>query len=214
MRSKHPNMSQCPRNVGEVVSLKLLTVVSDEKFLAVKYSDDLAIMESIANRDESAMSEIYSRHAGPLTGFVKRCLAHEADADDIVHETMMEVWRRPERYQGRSSLKSWMFAIARFKSYDRNRKSGRTVLTDQEDTRICEDALPSEALAASQDAERVRSAMRLLSESHQRALHLSFFQDMTYKEIAVVEDCPVGTIKTRILHAKRKLMNELGTPSD
>lgn len=214
MRSKHPNTSQCPRDEGEVVSLELLTVVSDEKFLAVKYSDDLAIMERIANRDESAMSEIYSRHAGPLTGFAKRCLAHEADADDIVHETMMEVWRRPERYQGRSSLKSWMFAIARFKSYDRNRKSGRTVLTDQEDTRICEDALPSEALAASQDAERVRSAMRLLSESHQRALHLSFFQDMTYKEIAVVEDCPVGTIKTRILHAKRKLMNELGTPSD
>lgn len=196
------------------MSLNLLTVVSGEKFLTVKYSDDLAIMKRIANRDESAMSEIYSRHSGPLTGFAKRCLAGESDADDIVHETMMEVWRRPERYQGRSSLKSWMFAIARFKSYDRNRKLGRTVLTDMEDTRICEDALPSEALMASQDAERVRSAMKLLSEPHQRALHLSFFQDMTYKEIAAVEDCPVGTIKTRILHAKRKLMNELVALSD
>ncbi|WP_427454427.1 RNA polymerase sigma factor [Litorimonas sp. WD9-15] len=156
------------------------------------------------------MSEIYSRHAGPLTGFAKRCLAHEADADDIVHETMMEVWRRPERFEGRSSLKSWMFAIARFKSYDRNRKSGRTVLSDMEDSRVCEDALPSDALAASQDASRVRAAMNTLSEPHRRALHLSFFEDMTYKEIAEVEGCPVGTIKTRILHAKRKMITVLG----
>lgn len=196
------------------MSVSSMKVVPEEKRLAVKYSDDLALMEKVANRDESAMSEIYSRHSGPLTGFARRCLAHEADADDIVHETMMEVWRRPERYQGRSSLKSWMFAIARFKSYDRNRKSGRTVLTDLEDTRVCDEALPSDVLVVSQDAARVRAAMKCLSQPHQRALHLSFFQDMTYKEIAVVEDCPVGTIKTRILHAKRKLMHELGSISD
>lgn len=190
-----------------MISMKAL---ADEKFQVVKYSDDLVLMKKIAARDESAMSEIYSRHAGPLTGFAKRCLAHEADADDIVHETMMEVWRRPERFEGRSSLKSWMFAIARFKSYDRNRKSGRTVLSDMEDTRVCEDALPSDALAASQDASRVRAAMNTLSEPHRRALHLSFFEDMTYKEIAEVEGCPVGTIKTRILHAKRKMITVLG----
>ncbi len=190
-----------------MISMKVL---ADEKFQVVKYSDDLVLMKKIAARDESAMSEIYSRHAGPLTGFAKRCLAHEADADDIVHETMMEVWRRPERFEGRSSLKSWMFAIARFKSYDRNRKSGRTVLSDMEDSRVCEDALPSDALAASQDASRVRAAMNTLSEPHRRALHLSFFEDMTYKEIAEVEGCPVGTIKTRILHAKRKMITVLG----
>ena len=188
--------------------------VAEEKFLFVKYSEDLAIMKRIANRDESAMSDIYSLYAGPLTGFAKRCLAYESDADDIVHETMMEVWRRPERYEGRSSLKSWMFAIARFKSYDRNRKSSRTVLSDMEDTRVCEDALPSEALAAAQESSRVRAAMSTLSKPHQRALRLSFFEDMTYKEIAEVEGCPVGTIKTRILHAKRKLMTALGQMRD
>ena len=196
------------------MSLNSKKAVVDEKFLVEKYSDDLVLMRRIANREESAMREIYSLHAGPLTGFAKRCLAYESDADDIVHETMMEIWRRPERYQGRSSLKSWMFAIARFKSYDRNRKSGRTILSDMEDTRVCEDALPSEALAASQDASRVRTAMNALSETHQRALHLSFFEDMTYKEIAEVEGCPVGTIKTRILHAKRKMMSLLGHMQD
>ena len=196
------------------MSLNSKKAVVDEKFLVEKYSDDLVLMRRIANREESAMREIYSLHAGPLTGFAKRCLAYESDADDIVHETMMEIWRRPERYQGRSSLKSWMFAIARFKSYDRNRKSGRTILSDMEDTRVCEDALPSEALAASQDASRVRTAMNALSEPHQRALHLSFFEDMTYKEIAEVEGCPVGTIKTRILHAKRKMMSLLGHMQD
>lgn len=196
------------------MSIISMITLPEDKSLAEKYADDLAVMGRISDQDETAMSEIYSLYAGPLTGFVKRCLAHEADADDIVHETMLEIWRRPERYQGRSSLKSWMFAIARFKSYDRNRKSNRTVLTDIEDTRICEDALPSEALVASQDAKRVHKAMQALSKPHQRAIQLSFFEDMTYKDIAEIEGCPVGTIKTRILHAKRKLMHVLAEVQD
>ena len=86
------------------VSLISMITLPEDKSLNEKYSDDLAMMRRISDQDETAMSEIYSLNAGPLKGFVKRCLAHEADADDIVHETMLEIWRRPERYQGRSSL--------------------------------------------------------------------------------------------------------------
>lgn len=166
-------------------------------------------MSRVIARDESAMREIYEAYAGPLTGFAQRCLANGRDADDIVHETMLEVWRRPERYEGRSALKSWIFSIARFKSYDRNRKGQKTVLTDTEIDSVCEEALPSEALIVSQDALRVRTAMTKLSDSHRRVLHLAFFEDMSYNEIANVEACPVGTVKTRILHAKRKLAHFL-----
>jgi len=56
--------------------------------------------------------------------------------------------------------------------------------------------------------------MQALSKPHQRAIQLSFFEDMTYKDIAEIEGCPVGTIKTRILHAKRKLMNVLAEVQD
>ena len=51
--------------------------------------------------------------------------------------------------------------------------------------------------------------METLSPPHRRAIHLAFFEDMGYSEIARIEDCPVGTIKTRILHAKKLLMREV-----
>jgi len=54
-------------------------------------------------------------------------LADPHAASDIVHETMMIVWKRSDRYQGRSSLKSWIFSIAKNKAIDLNRKSSRMV---------------------------------------------------------------------------------------
>ena len=51
--------------------------------------------------------------------------------------------------------------------------------------------------------------MKKLSENHQRVLHLAFFEDLKYEEIAEIEDCPVGTVKTRIMHAKKKLLHIL-----
>jgi len=103
------------------------------------------------------------------------------EASDIVHETMLEVWRRADRFQGRSSLKSWMFSIARNKSIDKNRKLSRLSYTDD---------VPEMA-------------------AHRRMIHLAFYEDLSYREIAEIEGCPIGTVKTRILHAKKLLMRKL-----
>jgi len=77
------------------------------------------------------MKQLYELHSGPLFHFVKNWLANPHEASDIVHETMLEVWKRAERFQGRSSLKSWIYSIARNKSIDKNRKSSRLSYTDE-----------------------------------------------------------------------------------
>ena len=66
-----------------------------------------------------------------------------------------------------------------------------------------------DVLAISQEANTVREAVAQLKPEHRRAIHLSFFEDLTYKEIAEIEGCPEGTIKTRILYAKRNLQHIL-----
>jgi len=155
------------------------------------------------------MKEIYDLHSRPLFHFVKSWLSDTHEALDIVHETMLEVWNRAERYQGRSSAKSWIFSIARFKAIDKNRKRSRMVYTDVEPEILDESADPFDSLLISQDSEHIRACVNKLSEAHKRVIHLAFYQDMSYKEIAKIEDCPAGTIKTRVLHAKNLLRRAL-----
>lgn len=163
------------------------------------------LIAGIVNGNKGAMNEIYKSYAPNLSGFVRLYLSDPNDVADIVHDTMLEVWRKADRFEGRSSLKTWIFSIAKNKSIDRNRKYGRISYTDIpieiEDENLDAAAL----LTLIQEASIVRDAVQQLKPDHRRAIHLSFFEDLTYKEIAEIEGCPEGTIKTRILYAKRSL---------
>ena len=175
---------------------------------------ELKLAAQISSGDQRAMKQVYEAYSGPLQNFVKSWLADPHEAADIVHETMLEVWRRADRFQGRSSLKSWIFSIARYKAIDKNRKGSRMTYTDIEPEIEDDGISPSDALAASQQSEQILESIKTLSDAHQRVIHLAFYADMSYKEIAEIEDCPVGTVKTRILHAKKLLMRSLKNNHD
>ena len=170
---------------------------------------DLALAARIAGGDEAALADLYNQYSGPLTGFVSHWLGDPNDASDIVHETFIDVWRKADRFAGRASLKSWIYTIARNKAVDRNRRAVRTVYTDTPPEMIDTGADASVSLEALDDASAVRAAMDTLKPAHRAAIHLAFFEDLSYKEIAEIEGCPVGTVKTRVLHAKRLLMHAL-----
>jgi len=167
------------------------------------------LIAGVVNGNKESMNEIYKTYAPALNGFVRLFLADSNDVADIIHDTMLEVWRKADRFEGRSSLKTWIFSIAKNKSIDRNRKYTRIHYTD-ETTDIEDEALnAADVLAVSQEAKTVREAIAQLKPDHRRAIHLSFFEDLTYREIAEIEGCPEGTIKTRILYAKRSLQHIL-----
>jgi RNA polymerase sigma-70 factor (ECF subfamily) len=186
-------------------------VISDgqiDKELSLRAMEQ-SISDQIAAGDQTAMKQVYELHSGPLFHFVKNWLADPHEASDIVHETMLEVWRKADRFQGRSSFKSWIFSIARNKSIDRNRKSSRMSHADDVPEMMDNDITPIEALELSQDADLLKGCISRLSETHRRMIHLAFYQDLSYKEISEIEGCPIGTVKTRILHAKKLLMRDL-----
>ncbi|MEM7664014.1 MAG: sigma-70 family RNA polymerase sigma factor [Pseudomonadota bacterium] len=168
---------------------------------------DKRVLEKVAQGDKSAMRILYDRHAPGLRRFVENWIANKNDAADVVHETMLDVWRSAGRFEGRSAVKSWMYSIARNKAVDRNRRGARTVL-DEPDVETPDDAPnPEEVMQSFQDAARVRACVEKLSGPHKTAIQLAFFEDLSYKEVAEIENCPVGTIKTRIMHAKKLLMH-------
>ena len=174
---------------------------------------DKKLLADIAKGDRTALKGIYDRYADGVRIFAQGWLSDPFEAADIMHETMMEVWRSADRFAGRSSVKTWIFSIARNKSIDRNRKAGRGVNQEPDTTIADETPDPEATTAAFQDAQRVRACIDTLSPSHQSAIHLAFFQEMSYPEIAALENVPVGTVKTRIMHAKKLLMRCLGEQS-
>jgi len=182
---------------------------SDPIIIPLSRQADLARMAKVATGDRLVMKSVFEEFSGPLNSFVRNWLANPHDAADVVSEVMIEVWKNAARYEGRSALKSWIFSIARNKSIDQNRKGSRISYTDKvpESVDLSRDAL--EVVAASQDAGVLKKAMATLSLPHRRVIHLSFFEDLTYVQIAEIEGCPVGTVKTRILHAKKLLMREV-----
>jgi len=180
-----------------------------DPIIPVTRQADLARMAKVASGDRVVMKSIFEEFSGPLSSFVKNWLANPHDAADVVSEVMIEVWKNAARYEGRAALKSWIFSIARNKSIDVNRKGSRISYTDQipESPDLARDAV--ETIAANQNSEVLKLAMTKLSLPHRRAIHLAFFEDMTYSQISDIENCPVGTIKTRVLHAKKLLMREI-----
>jgi len=202
------NDTKAPRSTGPIFS-----VIKGGKSETKKVSRnaDLSLVHKIAAGDHSAMKQVYQLHSGPLFHFVKNWLADPHEASDIVHETMLEVWKRADRFQGRSSLKSWIFSIARNKSIDKNRKSSRLSYTDEMPEMADDGFNPMEAMEVSQDAAILKACIANLSETHRRMIHLAFYEDLSYREISDIEKCPIGTVKTRILHAKKLLMRDLAS---
>ncbi len=170
-------------------------------------SVDVILLSRIANGEQQAMKTFYDRHSGAIYQFAKSWLSDPHEASDIMHETMLSVWRSAGHFEQRSQVKSWIFSIARNKAIDRNRKSARVKYTDV-DVEIPDDTPDAQEMVnAMQNAKQLRECISKLSDTHRSVIHLAFFEDLPYSEIAEIEGCPLGTIKTRILHAKRLLMH-------
>ena len=125
---------------------------------------------------------------------------------DILHEVFLEIWKNAARFEGRSTVKTWMFGIAYRKVMDVFRKSAKVHVTDEFPDQEDDAPAGEECLLAAQEAEHVRHCLSELKPQHRGAIELAFFEDMSYREISEVTDVPEGTVKTRVFHAKQLLL--------
>ena len=173
--------------------------------------DGEALLRRIAAGEEAAMGEFYRTYENSLYRFILSRMNDPFEAADILNEVMLEVWRGAGRFQGRSAVKSWIFGIARHKTLDRlrsrQRNAARAGEEPSEDIPDTEAVDPAEAIAATQHAEFVKHCLERMSAAHREVLHLTFFEDLTYGQIAEIAGCPEGTVKTRMFHAKRAMQH-------
>lgn len=156
------------------------------------------------------MRALYERHAGALHAYLAGKCGDEALAADVVQDAMLDVWRKAGGFRGQSTVKTWIFAIARNKLVDRYRASARHSFVEDPPEVEDEAPNPEAAAAAASDAARLRGCLEGLKEAHRTAIRLAFFDDLSHEEIGEIEGVPVGTVKSRIHHAKQLLMRCLG----
>lgn len=168
--------------------------------------DDIDLVKQIGSGDKRAMHALYLRYNEAVYAFVASRSGNSDLASDCVHDTMLDVWRSASSFAGKSSVKTWLFSIARNKLVDALRKRGK--LSYVEEVPEHEDTAPNPEAAAIAAAEsaRLHRCLEGLSGPQQAAIRLAFLEDLSYPEVAEVEAVPVGTIKTRIYHAKQALM--------
>ncbi|MBJ7440110.1 MAG: sigma-70 family RNA polymerase sigma factor [Sphingopyxis sp.] len=167
-------------------------------------------LAAIASGDRAAMKQLYDDHYAGLVRFVEGRVNGRIEAADVVHETFIDVWRHAARFEGRSSVKTWIYSIARNKSLDKLRRVGREEQLGDDFDAPDLDADVEAAAEAAHDAQKVRECVAKLGQAHRRMIELAFFEDLSYAEISQIEDIAEGTVKTRIFHAKRLLMHCLG----
>lgn len=168
--------------------------------------DDIELIKQVGLADKRAMHVFYQRYNDAVYAFALSRAGNSELASDCVHDTMLDVWRTAARFSGKSSVKTWLFAIARNKLVDALRRRGK--LSFVETLPETEDTAPTPEAAAIAAAEKARlhHCIAGLSGPQHSAIRLAFLEDMSYPEIAEIENTPVGTIKTRIHHAKQALM--------
>jgi len=169
---------------------------------------DEPLLRRIAAGDSRALRSLYDRHASTALALACRILRARSEAEEIVQEAFIEVWRRAATFDGRrGSASSFVIAICRSRALDRLRSRGSAERAVAASAREEPEPppLPIESAVQRQDRERVQRALSALPAEQRIAIELSYFAGLTQREIAERLGEPLGTVKTRVRLALEKL---------
>ncbi len=142
-------------------------------------------------------------------GVALRVLRERADAEEVLQETFIEVWRRAREYApSRGSVEAWLLTIARTRAIDRLRSRaarGRMAEAVSAEPAQAGPKLPDMLSATAEDAMRVQAALCALPVEQRMALELAYWEGLSQTEIATRTGQPLGTVKTRVRLALLKL---------
>jgi RNA polymerase sigma factor (sigma-70 family) len=170
--------------------------------------DDVRLLERIAQRDLPAFETLYRSYHPRLTRFLTSLLRRPHLVEEALNDTMMVVWKRPEKFNGASKVSTWIFAIA-YRTALKARSRLDEPVEDRDDLQPVDHSDPERDLGQRQVRSVLMTAMGKLSAEHRAVLDLTHFHDVGCREIAEILDCPVGTVKTRMHHARRYLKDML-----
>jgi RNA polymerase sigma-70 factor, ECF subfamily len=161
---------------------------------------DNELLERVQRRNRQAFTELYRRFQPRLLAYLNRMLASMAIADEIVDDVMFVVWKDAGKFRGESAVSSWIFGIAYRQAMSALRSEARFQRPLDRSADVGKLVAPPP-----RDLDLLGAGLAELSADHRQVIVLTYFCGCSYEEIAEIAGCPVGTVKTRMFHARRRL---------
>jgi RNA polymerase sigma-70 factor (ECF subfamily) len=182
--------------------------------LTMQSTSDAVLIARIANGDRLAMQVLFARHHVSVYRFVLRLIRNAATAEDLISEVFLDIWRQAGKFEGRSSVSTWMLSIARFKALSTLRRREDEALDEKTAGQIEDQTDDPEVVLAKKDKAAVlRLALNKLSIEHREVMDLVYYHEKSVAEVAAIVGIPEATVKTRMFYARKRLseiLNESG----
>lgn len=175
-------------------------------------ADERELVAAIGRGDRVALAALYDRYAGLMLGVARRMLGGAREAEDLVHDVFLEVWKRAATFDPeRGSVRTWILMRLRSRALDRAKSAAVTRVVSVEPSRLGRAPAPADEGPAP-DHRIVRAAVAALSVEQRSVLELAYYEGLTCVEIAERLAIPVGTVKSRTAAAMTRLRAALGAP--
>ncbi|AVO43812.1 sigma-70 family RNA polymerase sigma factor [Phreatobacter cathodiphilus] len=167
---------------------------------------DQDLILRVAKGDRLAFRALYARHNVRVFRFILRFIKDEGQAEDLIGEVFLDVWRQADRFEGRSSVSTWILGMARFKALSSLRKTTEAELDEEQAAAIADDADTPETVSQKLDkAKAIRRCIDQLSPEHREIVDLVYYQEKSISEVAEIVGIPENTVKTRMFYARKRL---------
>jgi RNA polymerase sigma-70 factor (ECF subfamily) len=169
-------------------------------------SSDERLIQGIAGGDQLAMRALFARHQTRLFRFLVRIVRDQTAAEDLLSDVFLDVWRKANQFEGRSSVSTWLLAIGRLKALSALRRRSDVVLNDEMASTIADPAdNPETVLGKKNDSEVLRQCVAALSPAHSQIIDLVYYHEKSVGEVAEIVGIPEATVKTRMFYARKQL---------
>jgi len=176
------------------------------------------VIEAAGAGNRAALNDLLGRVRPRLLSVALRMVRDRDDAEDVVQEALLKVCRHITRFEGRSAFSTWLHRIVVNTALDRLRRQqprwDRAAGEDREEAApppvlAVDDETPERMLGRAQTGAAVQGAIACLSVAHQEVLALREIEGESYHAIARLARVPVGTVMSRLHHARRRLAEQL-----
>ncbi len=169
---------------------------------------DVTLIGGAAAGDRDCLAALYDRYAPALLAIGRRILGDRREAEDLLHDVFLEVWRQAGDYdESRGSVRAWLLMRMRSRALDRRKAAVFAKRADlpAADADAVADAGGLEDPALAPDRDAVRRALAQLPAEQRQVLELGYFEGLSSSEIAERVRAPIGTVKSRVAAALSKL---------
>ena len=177
---------------------------------------DPALLARVVKGDVQAFSQLYDQSSTLLYTMALRMLGDKEDANELLQEVYLEVWRKVSRYDvGRGTPLAWLVTLTRSRAVDRlrarNSRGQQKIVASLDGANQVPDRSPTpfDAQADQEIRMLVLGALTALPPAQQQALELAYYEGLSHAEIAAKLNQPLGTVKTRIKLGMSKLRESL-----